>query len=61
MSDTIIVITVKLCMMELLIELYQFMPLSLTFTTFQRHSSVKQLELKMLCADLIKLKLCRIV
>ena len=33
-SDTINVINVKLCMMVLLNELYLFMPLSVTVTTF---------------------------
>ena len=34
-SDTIDVINVKLCMMVLLIELYLFIPLSMTLATFQ--------------------------
>ena len=45
-SDTITVISVKLCMMVLLVELYLFIPLSVTFTIFQGHSSVKQFKLK---------------
>ena len=45
-SDTINVISVKLCMMVLPIELYLFIPLSVTFTIFQGHSSVKQFKLK---------------
>ena len=35
------VINVKLCMMVLLIELYLFIPLSVTLTTFQSHRNVK--------------------
>ena len=42
-SDTVSVINVKLWMMVLLIELYLFIPLSVTFTIFQGHSNVKQL------------------
>ena len=38
-SDTLTVINVKLCMMVLLIELYLYMPLSVTITIFQGHSS----------------------
>ena len=41
-SDTTNVIVVKLCMMALLIELYMFIPLSVTMTIFQGHSNVKQ-------------------
>ena len=41
-SDIINVINVKLCMMVLLIELYLFIPLSITLTIFQGHSTVKQ-------------------
>ena len=42
-SDTINVINVKLCMIVLLIELYLFIPLSVTLTIFRNgsHSSVK--------------------
>ena len=46
-------------MMVLLIELYLFIPLSVTLTTFQGHSSVKQFYLKILYS-LIKLKLCNV-
>ena len=42
-SDTIKVINVNLCMMVLLIELYLFIPLSVTLTIFQGHSNVKVL------------------
>ena len=42
LSDTISVINVKLCMMVPLIELYLFIPLSLTLTMFRGHRSVKQ-------------------
>ena len=45
-SDTIDVKNVKLCMI-LLIELYLFIPLSVTLTFLQGYSSVKQFELKM--------------
>ena len=41
-SDTIKVINVKLCMMVLLIELYLFIPLSVTLTIIQGHCNVKQ-------------------
>ena len=39
-SDTLTVINVKLCMMVLLIELYLFIPFSVTLTIFQGHSNV---------------------
>ena len=42
-SDTINVKNVKLCMMVLLVELYLFIPLSVTLTIFQGHSNVEQL------------------
>ena len=38
----IIVINVKLCMMVLHIELYLFIPLSVTLTNFQDHRNVEQ-------------------
>ena len=41
-SDTINVINVKRCMMVLLIELHVFIPLSVTWTIFESHSTVKQ-------------------
>ena len=41
-SDTISMVNVKLCTMMLLIELYPFIPLSVTFNVFEGHSSVKQ-------------------
>ena len=41
-SDTVNVINVKLCMMVLLIELYLFIPLSITLTICQGQSSVEQ-------------------
>ena len=48
-SVTINVINVKLCMMALLlIELYLFILLSVTFTIFQCHSTVKRFLLKIL-------------
>ena len=42
------VINVKLFMMALLIELYLFIPLSVTWIIFQGHSNVRQLQLKIL-------------
>ena len=56
-SDIIIVVNVNLCMMVLLIEVYLFIPLSVTLTIFQGHSNVKQSYLKMLCSYPVKLKL----
>ena len=41
-------LNVKLCLMVLLIELYLFIPLSVTLTIFQGHKSVKQFQLKIL-------------
>ena len=41
-SDTMYVINVEVCMMVLLIELYLFIPLSVTLTIFQGHNSVKE-------------------
>ena len=41
-SDTINAINFKLCMVILLIEIYLFIPLSVTLTVFQSHSSVEQ-------------------
>ena len=40
--DTINVINIKLSMMTLHIELYLFIPFSVTLIVFQVHSSVKQ-------------------
>ena len=40
-SDSINVINVKLCMTVLLIELYLFMPVEVTLTTFQCYSNVE--------------------
>ena len=54
--DIINVISVKLCMMVLYIEFYLFITLSVTFTLFQGHSSVKLFVLKMLCSYPVKLK-----
>ena len=48
-------------MMVLLIELYLFMPLSVTLTMFQCHRSVKQFYQKMLCSYPIQMKPHRIV
>ena len=41
-SDIINMINVKIHMMVVLIELYPFIPLSITLTVFQGHSVVKQ-------------------
>ena len=41
-SDTINVMNIKVYMMELLIELYLFIPLSVTLTIIQGHNNVKQ-------------------
>ena len=45
-SQTPIVINVKLCMMALMIEFYQFISLSVTFTFIQDQSSVKSFSWK---------------
>ena len=58
---TVNIINVKLCMMVLLTELYLFIPLLVTLTIFQGHSSVKQSELKILCSCPTNFKLIRIV
>ena len=42
-SVTIHMINVKLCMMVVLMELYPFIPLSVTLIVLQGHSSGKQL------------------
>ena len=60
-SDTINVITVKLCMMELLIKLYLVLPLSVTLAICQGHSNIAQFEQKVLCSCPVQLKLCRVV
>ena len=60
-SDTINVINVKLCMMELHFQLYLFIILPETLTLFEGHNSVTQLQLKILCSYPIKLKLHRTV
>ena len=44
--DTINMINVKLCIMVVLIELYPFIPLSVTLIVFQGHSNVRQFELE---------------
>ena len=59
-SDTINTINVKLCMTIQLIEIYPFIPHSLTSIVFQGHISIKQFELKILCPYPIKLKLCMV-
>ena len=59
--DTINVINVKLYMMEILVELYLIIPLSVALTIFQGHSDVEQFKLNNLCSYPVKLKLYRIV
>ena len=44
-------------MMVLLIELYLFIPILVTLTIYQGHSSVKQFILNILCSYPIKVKL----
>ena len=56
-SDIINVINVKLYMIVLLTDLHLFMPLSVTLTTFQGHSSVEHFWLKILHSCPNKLKL----
>ena len=51
----------QLGMMALLIKFYLFIPLSVTLTMLQGHSSVEQFSLKIWCSYPIRLKLCRIV
>ena len=60
-SDTIYVINVKVCMMVLLIELYLFIPFSVTLTIFQGYSNVELVSQKCMCSYPINLKLFRIV
>ena len=38
--DTVSMMNVKICMMVVLVELYPFLPLSVTLIVFQGHSSV---------------------
>ena len=59
--DTINVINIKSLHDGILIELYRFMPLSVTFTIFQDHSNVEQTQLKILCFYPIELKCHRTV
>ena len=51
---------VKLCMMVVLIKLYNIHHFG-TLIVFQGHSSVKQFQLKILCSHRIKLNICMIV
>ena len=48
-SDTINMMNVKLCMMVVLVELYPFIPLSVTLTVFPNHINVKQFLRKITC------------
>ena len=48
-SDTVNVISVRLCMMVLYIELYLFITVSVTLTLFRGHSHVKHFWLKIIC------------
>ena len=45
LSDTMNMINVKLCMVVVLIELYPFIPLSVTLIAFQGHSCFKQCKI----------------
>ena len=54
-------INIKLCEMVQSTELHLFIPLSMTLTIFQGHSSVKQFQLKILRCEPIKLKLCMVI
>ena len=56
-SDAVNMIHFNFSMKALLIELYPFISLSVTFNIFHGHSSVKQFELYMLCSYWVKLKL----
>ena len=60
-SDTIKMINVKVFVMIVLIWLYRFTPLSVTWIVFQGHSSVEHFWLKISCSYPIKSKHCSIV
>ena len=60
-SDTINLMNAKFCVMVVLTERYSFIPLLVTLSVFQGHSSVKYFYLKILCSSPIKLKFCTIV
>ena len=45
-SDNINVINVKLCLMVRLIEVYLFIPFSVTLTTFQDHTNIENFNRK---------------
>ena len=60
-SDTGNMLSVKLCLMVVLMERYPFIIPSVTLIAFQGHNNVKQFQLKILRSYLIKLKLCMIV
>ena len=57
-SDTTDVVNIKLCIMVVLIEVYPFIPLSVTLIVFQRHRASDSFNWKF---KLVKLKLCTIV
>ena len=59
--DAINMMTVKLCIVVVPIELCPSIPLSVTLIVFQGHSSVEQFLIKIVCFNPIKLKHCMIV
>ena len=59
--NTINVIYIKLYKMVLHIKLHLFVPLPMTLIIFQGHGSVKQFQVKILCYESIKLKLCMVI
>ena len=60
-SDDMNMINVTVCMMVILIELYPFIPLSVTLIVFQGHSTVKQFQRRILCSHLVQFNLCTTV
>ena len=54
-------INIKLYMMVLYIEFHLYVPLSMTLTILQGHSSVKQFQLKVLSFYLTKMKLYTLI
>lgn len=51
--DTMNVLNVKLCMITILTELYLYVPLLVTFTTFQGHNSIRHFQ--NICLDCLHL------
>ena len=54
-SDAIKMDDFKICKVVVFIELYPFIPLSVTLIVFQGHSSVKQFSLENVCSYPTKL------